>query len=86
MKTYEQPVAGILTQVLDDIEDERVRPGKKRIVLNSTLPYGKIVEDINKTCEKEFLEGKKIDEGVEILSPRICQTCTYYQVRFILKN
>ena len=67
MKTYKQLVAGILTQVLDDIEDERVRQGKKRIVLNSTLPYAKIVEDINKTWENEFLEGKKPDEGVEIL-------------------
>jgi hypothetical protein len=27
----------------------------------------KIVEDINKEWEKEFLEGKKLDEGAEIL-------------------
>ena len=56
MKTCEQLIAGILTQVLGDIEDERVRQGKKRIVLNSTLPYSKIVEDINKAWEKEFLQ------------------------------
>jgi hypothetical protein len=37
MKTYEQLIEDILTQVFDDIEDERVRQGKKRIVLNSTL-------------------------------------------------
>ena len=29
MKVFEHLVAGILTQVLDDIEDERVRQGKK---------------------------------------------------------
>jgi hypothetical protein len=46
MKTYDQLVAVVWTQVLDDIEDERVRQGKKRIVLNSTLPYDKIVEDV----------------------------------------
>ncbi len=56
MKTYEQLIAGILNQVFYDIEDERVRQGKKRIVLNSTLPYAKIVEDINKAWEKEFLQ------------------------------
>jgi hypothetical protein len=28
-------------------------------VLNSTLPYAKILEEINKTWEEEFLEGKK---------------------------
>ena len=44
MKPYEQLVAGVLIQVLDDIEDERVKQGKKRIVLNSTLPYTKIVD------------------------------------------
>jgi hypothetical protein len=49
MKTCEQLVTVVLTQVLDDIEDGRVRQGKKRILLNSTLPYDKIVEDINKT-------------------------------------
>ena len=49
MKTYDQLVTVVLTQVLDDIEDGRVRQGKKRILLNSTLPYDKIVEDINKT-------------------------------------
>ena len=31
-KTYEQLVKDILTQVVDDIEDERVSQGKKRIV------------------------------------------------------
>ena len=35
--------------------------------MNSTLPYAKIVEDINESWEKEFLEGKKLDQGVEIL-------------------
>jgi hypothetical protein len=35
--------------------------------LNSTLPYAKIVEDINKAWEEEFLAGKKLDESVEIL-------------------
>ena len=61
MKTYEQLIEGILTQVFDDIEDERVRQGKKRIVLNSTLPYVKIVEDIYKAWEKEFLTVLKSD-------------------------
>jgi hypothetical protein len=60
-------MGGILDQVLEDIEEERVRQGKKRIVLNSTLLYAKIIEDINKTCDKEFSEGNKLDEGVEIL-------------------
>ena len=64
MKTYEQLIADILAQVFDDIEGERVRQGKKRIVLNSTLPYAKITEDINKTWEKEFLEGKKKRRGL----------------------
>ena len=63
MKVFEQLVAGILTQVLDDIEDEREKQGKMRIVLNSTLPYAKIVEKISKVWEKEFSEGKKMDEG-----------------------
>ena len=67
MKTYEQLIGGILTQVLEDIEREREKQGKKRIVLNSTLPYAKIVEDINKAWEEEFLAGKKLDESVEIL-------------------
>jgi hypothetical protein len=53
-KVYEQLVGGILTQVLEDIENDRVRQGKKRIVLTSTLPYAKIVEDINKTWEQEY--------------------------------
>jgi len=40
LKVYEQLVEGILIQVLDDIEDERVKQGRKhRIVLNSALPY-----------------------------------------------
>ena len=33
MKVYEQLVAGVLAQVLDDIEDERVKQGQKRLVL-----------------------------------------------------
>jgi hypothetical protein len=61
MKTYEQLIGGILTQVLEDIERERERQGKKRIVLNSTLPYDKIIEDINKVWEEEFLAGNKLD-------------------------
>ena len=36
MKTYEQLVAAMITLVLDDIEDERVKQGKKKIMLNST--------------------------------------------------
>ncbi len=28
-----------MTQVLDDIEDERAKQGKKRILLNSTLGF-----------------------------------------------
>ena len=36
-KVYEQLVGGMLTQVLEDIENEQVRQGKKRIVLTSTL-------------------------------------------------
>jgi hypothetical protein len=64
MKIYEQLMGGILDQVLEDIEEERVRQGRKRIVLNSTLPYAKIIEGMNKTWEEEFLEGKKLDEGV----------------------
>ena len=62
MKVYEQLVAGIFSQVLDDIEDETVKQGQKRIVLNSTLPYAKIFEDISKAWEKE---GKKIDRELK---------------------
>ena len=54
MKPYEQLVAGVLTQVLDDIEDERVKQGKKRIVLNSTLPYANIVQDISQVWDKKY--------------------------------
>ena len=66
-----------LTQVSDDIEDERVNHEMTlkmkgwrmdRIVLNSTFPCGQIIEDINQVWEKEFSEGKKLNwEGVEIL-------------------
>jgi hypothetical protein len=52
MKIYDQLMGGILDQVLEDIEEERVRQGRKRIVLNSTLPYSKIIEGMNKTWEK----------------------------------
>jgi len=54
MKVYEQLVGGILAQVIEDIEDERVRQGKKRIVLTSTLPYAKIIKILTK-------HGKKFD-------------------------
>ena len=53
MKVYEQLVAGILTQVLDDIEDKRVKEGKKILVLNSTLPYANIVQDISQVWEEK---------------------------------
>jgi hypothetical protein len=86
MKTHEQLVAGILTQVLDDIEDERVRQGKKRIVLNSTLPYAKIVEDINKAWEKEFSEGKKLDEGVEILGYDVVALYPSLKLEFMVRE
>jgi len=63
MKTYHgigtTSFSHTVTQVLDDIEDERVRQGKKRRVLNSTLPYPKIVEDISQVWEKEFSERRK---------------------------
>jgi len=86
MKTYEQLVAGILTQVLDDIEDERVRQGKRRIVLNSTLPYAKIVGDINKAWEKEFLEGRKLDEGVEILGYDVVALYPSLKLEFMVRE
>ena len=86
MKTYEQLVAGILTQVLDDIEDERVRQGKKRIVLNSTLPYAKIIEEINKTWEREFSEGKKLDEGVEILGYDVVALYPSLKLEFMVRE
>ena len=86
MKTYEQLISGILTQVLDDIEDERVRQGKKRIVLNSTLPYAKIVEDINKAWEEEFLEGKKKDEGVEILGCDVVALYPSLKLEFMIRE
>jgi hypothetical protein len=85
MKTYEQPVGGKL-QVLDDIEDERVRKGKKRIVLNSTLPYVEIVEDINKAWEKEFSEGKKLDEGVEILGYDVVALYPSLKLEFMIRE
>jgi hypothetical protein len=86
MKTCEQLIAGILTQVLGDIEDGRVRQGKKRIVLNSTLPYAEIVEDINKAWEKEFLKGKKKDEGVEILGYEVVALYPSLKLEFMIRE
>ena len=86
MKPYEQLVVGVLTQVLDDIEDERVRQGKKRIVLNSTLPYAKTVEDISQTWEKEFSEGKKVDEGVEILGHDVVALYPSLKFEFMVRE
>ena len=86
MRTYEQLVGGILSQVLDDIENERVRQGKKRIVLNSTLPYAEILEDINKTWEKEFSEGMKLDEGVEILGYDVVALYPSLKLEFMIKE
>jgi len=86
MKTYEQLIGGILTQVLEDIEREREKQGKKRIVLNSTLPYAKIVEDINKAWEEEFLAGKKLDESVEILGYDVVALYPSLKLEFMLKE
>ena len=85
MKVYEQLVGGVLTQVLEDIENDRVRQGKKRIVLTSTLPYAKIVEDINKTWEKEFSEGKKLNEGVEILGYDVVALYPSLKLEFMVR-
>ena len=86
MKVFEQLVAGILTQVLDDIEDEREKQGKMRIVLNSTLPYAKIVEKISKVWEKEFSEGKKMDEGVEILGFDVVALYPSLKLEFMIRE
>jgi hypothetical protein len=63
-----------------------VRQGKKRIVLNSTLLYAKIIEDINKTWEKEFLEGKKLDEGVEILGYDVVVLYPSLKLEFMIRE
>jgi hypothetical protein len=86
MKIYEQLIGGILDQVLEDIEEERVRQGKKRIVLNSTLPCVKIIEDINNTWEKEFLVGKKLDEGVEILGYDVVTMYPSSKLEFMIRE
>ena len=86
MNTYEQLVPVVLTQVLDDIEDERVRQGKKRIVLNCTLPYPKIVGDISQSWEKEFSEGKKVDEGVEILGHDVVSLYPSLKLEFMVRE
>jgi hypothetical protein len=86
MKIYEQLMGGILVQILEDIEVERVRQGKKIIVLNSTLPYVKIIEDINKTWEKEFLDGKKLDEGVEILGYDVVTLYPALKLEFMIRE
>jgi hypothetical protein len=85
MKVYEQLVGGVLTQVLEDIENDRVRQGKKRIVLTSTLPYAKTVEDINKTWEEEFSEGKKLNEGVEILGYDVVALYPSLKLEFMIR-
>ena len=79
MKVFEQLVAGILTQVLDDIEDERVRQGKRRKVLNSTLLYAKIIEEI-------FSEGKTMNEGVEILGYDVVALYPSLRLEFMIRE
>ena len=86
MKPCEQLVGGILTQVLEDIERERERQGKKRIVLNSTLPYARIIEDIDRTWEKEFLEGEKLDESVEILGYDVVALYPSLKLEFMIRE
>ena len=68
------------------IEDEREKQGKMRIVLNSTLPYAKIVEKIRKVWEKEFSEGKKMDEGVEILGFDVVALYPSLKLEFMIRE
>ena len=63
-----------------------MRQGKKRIVLNSTLPSAQILEDINKTWEKEFSEGMKLDEGVEILGYDVVALYPSLKLEFMIKE
>ncbi len=54
--------------------------------MNSTLLYAKIIEDINKTWEKEFLEGKKLDEGVEILGYDVVVLYPSLKLEFMIRE
>jgi hypothetical protein len=53
--------------------------------LDSRLPYAKIVEDIKKTWEKEFSEGKKLDEGVGILGYDVVALYPSLKIEFMIK-
>ena len=47
MKEWEQFMAGVLNQVMEEIEEYRVKQQKQRIVLNSSLPYARRIDEIN---------------------------------------
>ncbi len=55
-------------------------------MLNSTLPYAEIIEDINKTWKKEFFEGKKLDEGVEVLGYDVVALYPSLKLEFMIRE
>ena len=47
MKEWEQFMTRVLNQVMEYIEENRVKQKKQRIVLNSSLPYARRIDKIN---------------------------------------
>ena len=86
MKEWEQFMAGVLNQVMECIEEYRVKQQKQRIVLNSSLPYAKRIDKINAEWQDEFKKGERKGVGVEVIGFDVTAMYPNLKIAYIIKE
>ena len=86
MKEWEQFMAGVLNQVMEEIEEYRVRQKKQRIVLNSSLPYARRIDEINEEWQEAYRKGERKGLGVEVIGFDVTAMYPNLKIAYIIKE
>ena len=86
MKEWEQFIAGILNQVMEDIEEYRDKQQNQSIVLNSSLPYAKRIDKINVEWQDAFRKGERKGVGVEVIGLDFTVMYPSLKIAYIIKE
>ena len=86
MKEWEQFMTGVLNQVMEEIEEYRVKQQKQRIVINSSLPYARRIDKINEEWQEAFRKGERKGLGVEVIGFDVTAMYPNLKITYIIKE
>ena len=86
MKSWERLVGTILTQVLEESEEEEAKQGREGIILNDSRVFVREIERINEQWRQENARGEKWEDSVDVETWDIAAMYPSLKIAYIVKE